>query len=415
MSGITTRTLACGATLLIEEIPGVSSAAVTWLVPVGSATDPADLDGAAALLAELLFRGAGSMSSREHSDALDRLGARRSSSVGSHHLRLGAVCLGDRVDAVLDLVGMMVLHPTLGDDAVPAVRSLCLQALRALDDDPQHLVMLRLNEQHSPAPFNRHGMGEERALEEATAERLRQRWRERCRPVGSIISLAGNVDARRTGEHLERLLADWRGAAPDPAESAPPQRGHRHIHQDTSQVHIGLAWDAPPEPDGWSMAERLAVRVLSADSSARLFTEVRQKRSLCYSVGASYGAGRDRGMVSLYAGTTPERAQETLDVCAQEVRRLGAGVSAEELARAATGLKAALVMQGESTSARASAMANDFFRLGRARTLEEIAAQVDSVDLRRLNQYLRERPIGPFTVTSVGPLPVELAAVAAPA
>ena len=80
--------------------------------------------------------------------------------------------------------------------------------------------------------------------------------------------------------------------------------------------------DAPPEPDPDSPLERLAVAVLSGGTSARLFTEVRQKRSLCYSVSAAYQAGRDRGLISLYAGTTPQRAGQTLEVCLEEIRRL---------------------------------------------------------------------------------------------
>ena len=64
-------------------------------------------------------------------------------------------------------------------------------------------------------------------------------------------------------------------------------------------------------------------------------------------------------------------------------------------------------MQGESTAARAAAIGSDHFRLGRARSLEELAEVVDAVTLDKLNDYLRTRDYGPATVASVGP--VELA------
>lgn len=138
-------------------------------------------------------------------------------------------------------------------------------------------------------------------------------------------------------------------------------------------------------------------------TSGRLFTEVRQKRSLCYSVGASYRAGRDQGMVTMYAGTTPERAQETLDVALQEVHRLNSGITREEFDRAVIGLKAHQIMQGESTPARAAALVYDQFRLGRARTLEEIAAAVDAITLEQVNEYLASREFGRFTICTIGP------------
>ena len=50
---------------------------------------------------------------------------------------------------------------------------------------------------------------------------------------------------------------------------------------------------------------------------------------------ASCSSLKDRGCVMTYAGTTTERAQETLDVTLQELVRLGKGVTAEELERLA--------------------------------------------------------------------------------
>jgi predicted Zn-dependent peptidase len=403
MSRIVTGQLDCGAALVVEPIPGVASVALNWLLPVGAATDPRDGDGMAAMLGELVFRGAGDLDSRGHSDALDRLGVQRSSQVLTHHLRLTATLVGDRLRGALPLLTDMVVRPALPADAVDAVRSLCLQALDGLDDDPQHLVMLRLREHHLPPPFHRHGYGDRSVLQRGAIEALRASWAERCRPGGSILTAAGAVDPDALARQLNELLAGWSGSVAPIAEWGAPPRGQTHTAQETAQMHIGVAYDAPREADPKSMHERLAVAVLSGGSSARLFTEVRQKRSLCYSVGASYGAGRDYGMVTLYAGTTPERAQETLDVCSAEIERLRDGVTANELDRAVTGLKSHLVMQGESTAARAAAIGNDYFRLGRARTLDDLVREIDAIAPDALNAYLRSRQFGDLTVASVGP------------
>jgi predicted Zn-dependent peptidase len=141
-----------------------------------------------------------------------------------------------------------------------------------------------------------------------------------------------------------------------------------------------------------------------------LFNEVRQKRALCYSVHAGYSAGRDYGIISAYAGTTPQRAQETLDVTISEFRKLyggsTSGASEDEFKRAIIGLKSHLVMQGESTSARAGALANDIFRIGRPRPLTELAERIDGVTLDKLNDYLATRELGPMTIASIGPHPL---------
>jgi predicted Zn-dependent peptidase len=408
VDSIETFTLSCGAVLVVERIGGAASAAMSWLFPVGSAGDPPTRLGEAAMLNEYTSRGAGGLTSRAHSDALDRAGVERGSHVGTHHLAVSATFLGSRAGEVLPLFAMIATDLAIEEDALEPVRSLCIQAIESLKDDPQHLAMLRLRERHLPPPFNRHGHGEIEHLHRMTTPMLRAAWSARATPRGSIIAVAGAVNPAAVRAQLEQLLARWNGAAIEPKEASPPQRGIGHEEQPSAQVHIGVAWDAPPERDRDSMVERVGINVLSGGMSGRLFTEVREKRSLCYSVNAAYSAGRGRGYVALYAGTTPERAEQTLEVSIAEVEKLRDGVTEAEYQRAIIGLKSRLVMQGESTSARASALAHDFYKLGRARTLDEVSAEVDRVTLERLNGYLESRALGPMTVFSIGPKPLQL-------
>lgn len=411
---ITSATLSNGMPVIVEHIPGMRSAAMSWLLPVGSACFTDAQDGYATLLAELTTRGAGGLGSRAFSDALDQIGVQRATSVLTHHIQIGATFLGSRADQAMRLLAAMVVDPALPEDGLDAAKSLAVQSLEGLDDDPQELVLIRLKEHHLAAPFNRHGYGRPEAIEAATIASLREAWGARVKPRGSILGLAGDVDALRVRDQLETLLGRWTGEAPTPTETAMPLRGTTHIADDSAQTHLALAWDSPCETDPRSMRERLLVRVLGAGSSSRLFSEVREKRGLCYSVFASYSSGRDTGMTSVYAGSTPQRAQQTLDVAVGEIERLRAGFSKPEFQRAVVGLKSRLVMQGESTSARAATMAGDHFRIGRARSLDEIAGEIDAVTFDDLSAYAASRVFAPYTLACVGSTPVTLTGPALP-
>jgi predicted Zn-dependent peptidase len=376
--------------LLVERMESVRSAAITWLLPVGNAADPEGEagDGWSVLLSELALRGAGRLDSREFSNALDRLGVQRALTAGAVHMQLSATLLGTRVLDALPLLASIVREPTLPAEHLDAVRSLCLQQLDGLEDDPQQLVMLRLRERHLPKPFQRTGYGDRTALEKASIADLRRTWRERCRPGGAILAIAGHVDPDAIAKRLDELLAGWSGSTPHPVETAPPIGGIGHEETESSQTHIASAFRAPPEGDPGATRFRIAARILGGDTSCRLFTEVREKRGLCYSVGANYSGGRDRGMLAVYAGSTPERAQETVDCIAREIERFERGVTADEFQRAVVGYKSRLVMSGESTAGRAASAAGDFYRLGRVRSLDELAAEVDAISLEDLNDSI---------------------------
>ena len=146
--------------------------------------------------------------------------------------------------------------------------------------------------------------------------------------------------------------------------------------------------------------------ILGGYSSARLFTEVREKRGLCYSVYASYEGQRDRAAVLCYAGTSADRAQQTLDVMLAEIDRLGRdGVDAEELETMRAGLKSSLIMAQESSMSRSGSLASDWYFLGRVRPLEEISAALDALTPESVSDYAAglARTSDDLTILTLGP------------
>lgn len=402
-SDIRTFTLPGGLTLLAEPIEGVQSLGMTLLLPAGTIHEPADRQGAAGVLAELICRGAGGRSAREHSDALDRLGVHRSANAGGRHIQLSATMIGDKLDAALPLLLDMVTRPNLEDKAFAPSRELALQSLAALEDEPQQRAMVNLTRRHFPTPFDRVPTGVREHLEALTADDIRGMWKRCFVPGGAVLAFAGQLDPDELHQRVEQHLADWSGEVDEPVPSGDAERGYQHETSDTAQTHLALAYETVPESDPRSTLQRAATAVLSGGMSGRLFTEVREKRGLCYAVFSRYAGRRDSGTVMTYAGTTPARAQETLDVVTHELRRLGDGIDKDEFQRARVGMKSRLVMQGESTSARAASLASDSYNLGRARSLQEMADEVDAVTLDDLIAFAREHRPEEMTVCSIGP------------
>lgn len=411
MSGIQTIELDCGLMLLAERIAGVRSMGLTWFLPAGTARDPDDRIGLSAMWEELLCRGAGDLDSRAQADAFDRLGASRDADAETFGHIISATMLGSRLPDALPLIIDMGLRPRMDADAVEPARDLCLQAIDSLADDPQERVMKLLREKHAPTPINRSGLGTVEGIEAISADELLPRWRERALPGGGVFAIAGDVDATKTAAQLNTLLKGWTGAATEITWGKSSTRGYHHEPDETNQAHIAIAWDAPSENEPGCWPERIANSVLSGGMSGRLFTEVREKRALCYSVYASYGADAKYGRGVAYVGTTPQRAQESLDVLMAELNRINtpAGkVTKAEFDRAIVGMKSRLVMSGESSSARAGAIARDWRKIGRARTLTEMAAQVDAVTLDQVNDYLSTRTLGEITIATIGPEPLTM-------
>jgi predicted Zn-dependent peptidase len=397
-----------GLTLLAEKMPGVQSAAMTFMVDAGASTDPVDRGGSATVLSDLVLRGAGERDNRTLTAYLDSLGLQRSSSVGIHHTRFGCAAVAENVLTALPTYADIVRRPHMPEDGFEAARELALQSLAGIDDEPRQKLMIKLREWFFPSPFGRNTMGDKDQLEKLTIEASKTDWKRRYRARGSILALAGNIEFQRVKDLVEKSFGDWEAGAEIKIQQTPPPGNYRHEPQQSEQTHIGIAYPSLPETHEDYYTLRLAMEVLSGGMSGRLFTEVREKRGLVYNVWAGYSSLKNLGAITGYAGTSNERAQATLDTFIAELYRLQDGVTADELQRAKTGLKASTIMSGESTGARAGAIAHDYFMRGRIRTLDEIKAAIDGVTLEGVNAFLKKNPPGPFTVVIVGPKELKL-------
>lgn len=395
--------LSNGLTIVGERMEHIQSVSFHILTPGGAAWLPDGCCGAASVLTEWLFRGAGNRNSRQFIDALDSLGIHHNTAVTANHLTLNAALEGSNLIAAIDLYADILRSPRLEADQFELSRKLALQELQGLDDDPRGKVMLLLYEQYYPDPFGRPGQGKPAELEALTAQRCAQIAGQLFDPTRIIFSIAGNYDFDAVCRHVEKRLSGPGAGVALSIKPAFNSRSYSHHPNNGAQVHIGLMAEMPPISAGHYYETMAAVSVLSGSMSSRLFTEVREKRGLCYAVGAKYHTLKDYAGVSCYAGTTPDKAQQTLDVTWEQFTRLKDGITEDELQRAKVGLKSSLIMQSESSGARSAGIAGDYFLLGRVRSLEEIRDAVESLTVDSIVNFLQRHPFETFTAVTVGP------------
>jgi predicted Zn-dependent peptidase len=402
------HTLPNGLVLLAERMEHVRSAAMNFLVPAGSAFDPPGKLGVATVLAALITRGAGSRDSRELTLALDNLGVDRDESVGAINMRFWGSTLARNLPAALDLYADILRRPHLPEDELEPVQALALQDIQSLEDAPQQKVMVELRRRYYPSPLNKDKRGKAEDIERLTIGDVKAQYRRLFRPNGAILSVAGNVEWGPLRDQVERLFGDWPAGEETEVRPQPHAPRSEHLPKDTTQTHIALAFPSVPVGDPDYYAARAAAGVLSGGMSSRLFTEVREKRGLCYSVYAFHETFKDRGTMLAYAGTRADRAQQTLDVTVGELRRLKDGVTDDEIDRVKAGLKSSLIMQEESTSARAGAIATDWYYLGRVRSFDEIQAAIDGLTPAAILGYLERYPVRGLTLVTLGPEPLKM-------
>lgn len=391
-----------GLTLLAEHMLHVRSATANIIVPAGYIYDPTNMPGISSVLSEMILRGAGKNSSKELSLAMDGIGLDRSCSAGTNHIRLWGATISRNLEKTIDFFADIILRPQLPKADVESVKMLAAQEIMAIEDDPKQKVLIALKKNHFPSPLGNDRRGTLDGLKNITHDAITKFWKKHFRPNGTIISVAGNIDWPSLKTQVERLFGKWK-ETPDPIlKLAPGKGGISHIAKETQQVQIGIAYPSVTYDHKDFYSAIGAVNVLSGGMSSRLFTEVREKRGLCYSVWATHQNFKELAAIICYAGTTTEMAQETLDVILKQITNLTKGIKEDEVKRLKIGLKSSILIQEESSSARAGSIAVDWYYLGRIRPLEEVQKSIDSITTKSILNHVKQFNPKEFTIVTLG-------------
>ncbi len=400
--------LANGMVLIGEPTEAVQSAAFSFLAPSGTSKEPADRLGLTSLLCDMVLRGAGPRDSRALINDLEVLGVERGESVGGAQTTFSAATVATNLEEAIAIYADIIRRPHLPEDQLEAGKLVCMQELRGVEDEPGQRLMVGLRRRAYPEPWGRPSHGDEPGVSASTSTEVHDYWTRTYQPRGAILGVAGNFEWESLVQHVETLFGDWQPVESPPIVESPAEAGLPHVEHASNQCHLGIAFPSVPYRDPQYLRAWAVVGILSGGMSSRLFTEVREKRGLCYTVSASLQTQRDRARVLCYAGTTAERAQETLDVTFAELLRLREGVKQEELGRLKARIKSGLIMQQESTSARSGAIAREWYHLGRVRSLEELGRLIDRLTSRDINEFIEAHPPADFTFATLGPTPLTL-------
>lgn len=396
-----------GLEMVGQRMPSLASVTFGLQVGAGLKDEPEEKLGLTHLLSDMVFQGTAHRNVRQLTEDFEAIGARKGGEAGLELARYSAQVVGNRLDRALELMADVVRYPTFPEDEFAQMRNVQLQEIRRRDDEPMRRIFDLVRERfYAGTTLGRRGLGLRETVETLTPNDLRAFWDARYRPQGALFAIAGNFDWDATVARVGALYGDWQGAPPPAAPQTPHPLAAVNIElQEGNQEHIGMALPFPTYGDPDYYAASVVAEIFGGGMTSRLFHEVREQRGLVYSVSSIFAPNGIYGAMFLYAGTTPEKAHETVTVMLDQLRHLFAeGVTEDELSRAKVQLKSELVMRGESSGARASALARSWWFERRLIPIHELKEAIDAVTREQILHLLsRFPPFESLVIGAIGP------------
>jgi len=373
-------TLKNGLRVASEFLPGVETTAIAVSVGVGARYESLAENGISHLLEHMAFKGTNTRSARDIAEAFDNIGGQLNAYTSMELTVYYAKVLKKDTAFALEILADILQNSTFAEDELAKEKDVIVQEIAMHNDSPEDIIVDCFDETCFPEqPLGRSILGTSELVTSYSRADVMGYMKRHYVPSNIVLSAAGNIDHEKFVAIVEQYFAmPASGGAPS-APRAEYKGGERRVKSDHEQLHVALGFPAVSMHDPRYYTLQLYANILGGGMSSRLFQEVREKRGLAYSVYAMGNSYSDVGLMSIYAATSPEKANELSTTLRDEVIRMTQSVADSELARAKNQSKAELLMAREASQTVAGWMGRHLLMYGVYKQIPDIFDKIDAV------------------------------------
>lgn len=336
-SGVSVFRTSSGPPILVRRRPGAPLVHLAVFGAGGASLEPDAMAGIGTLMARTSVKGTARRDATAIANASELLGGSIGTSVTADGIGWTlSVPLGRQEEAIA-LLADVVQYPVFPEDALATERSVALSQLAQLRDDMfRYPVRLATAAAFGSHPYGRSLLGSEASLQAVGVDAVREWHRAEVLSSCGVIGAVGDVEEATLAQWLADAFGALTARTPRGLDApAWPERVVAGIEtRDKAQTALAIGFPGARRGDPARFTAELLAGIASG-LGGRFFEELREKRSLAYTVHVMPMERVRAGMLLAYIATAPDREEEARTALLAEFGRLrDEPVTRDELERA---------------------------------------------------------------------------------
>ncbi len=398
-----------GITLIVKEVHANPTVALYATFPGGLRYENAKDNGIGNFTADMLDRGTTHRTREELAREVEDMAGGVGGFSGWNSTGVSGKFLSRYFDKGIGIFADVLENPTFPDTEIEKLRKDLLAAVKRQQDNlPGYTFKLLYRKLYTTHPYGMTVLGDEKTISAITRADLVAHHERFFDPSRMVLAIVGDVDTPHVLAKVKELLGNYKTkSSPLPP---PPEEQHQSAIRKTGdirekeQTHIGIGFlgTTITAPDRYPL---MVMSEVLSGQGGRLFIDLRDKRSLAYSLMAFSKPGVDTGIVGVYMATAAEKKDLAVDGIFKELKRIRTeNITPAELNRAKKSLIGGYEIGLQSVSSQASDEANnELYGLGYGfyKVFPEKVNAVTADDvLKAAKKYLT---LDAYTISIVGP------------
>ena len=360
-------TLKNGLRVLLVERHDLPIVSVRVVVKAGAGDAPSQPPGLVSFMGTMLEQGTKTRTALEVNDQYEAIGAVHGAWVDWDSGGASVKVTPDKLDAALDLLGDVLLHPAFPDSEIERLKARRLASIRQEKNNPgtmgsNAIAASLYGRSH---PYGHSLSGQEKDVATLTRAELVKAHAALFASSRTQIVVAGDVTKDALRKKLEPAFGTWRtaGGAIVPPKAPPPQKGEARVvwvdKPGAPQSVVRLAEVGVPR----STPDRDAIQVMNAILggmfSSRINLNLREAHAYTYGASSSFQMRHGPGHFSAGGNIVADKTAPAVVELFKELRAIREKpVSDEELENAKQNIEAAMPGRFETVFEVTSALAD---------------------------------------------------------
>jgi zinc protease len=384
-----------GVETWLSEEHSLPMIAVSISLPGGSVYDPKGKEGLASLTASLLDEGAGDLPSAAFKQATESRAIRISASADRDYLVVSLTTLTENAPEAFRLLALALSKPRFDAEAVERMRASIIADIKQEEQRASRVASNAwFGAYFGGHPYAHPGSGTEASVETLSISDIKEFAAGHLVRGNVKIAVAGDITEAELRRYLQESIAPL-PARPVPAIArllVPGKPGSEILPRDEAAPVAMFGFPGPMRLDPDFIPTFVANYIFGGGGfSARLMTEVRDKRGLTYGISTQQVDFKSAAIIMGTVQSEKSKINTALDVTKSEMARFAKdGATEKELADAKTYLTGSFPLTLDS-NAKIARTLNGFQRSGLAPDyVEKRNRLIEGVTLSQVNAMARK-------------------------
>jgi len=388
-------TLDNGLRVITETMPHTRSVSICIFIGVGSRYETGPQSGVSHFIEHLMFKGTPRRTTaRDISMAIEGVGGIINAGTDKELTIYWCKTAQPHFSLALDVLSDMLLHSKFAPDDIESERQVIIEEIHMGKDSPSQQVNMLIDELLWPGhPLGRDIAGDKESVAGISREMMLDYLACQYLPGNTVVSIAGALKHREMVTAVNQALGGWADEQPHPGYSPYKKQKFPTLNverKDTEQAHLCLGLSGLPLLHPQRFTLDLLNIILGEGMSSRLFTEIRDRLGLAYSIHSYVDHFLDTGAMTIYAGVEPKNLPVAIKAILEQLARLKEPIPETELTKAKELAKGRLLLRMEDSRNVAGWMGGQEILTGKILSVDQVASIVDAITAEELGQLAKE-------------------------